>query len=54
MNKPKHETCKFSDSIGEIAVYVTPGCPRATLIRGRLVSSKTRCEECRSWKERQP
>lgn len=52
MNEPKYKTCIHSQKVGQIAVYVDPGCPRATMIKGTLVSSKQRCEECRSWKEK--
>lgn len=45
----KHETCKHAIRHGELVVYVTPGCPRANMIRGTLVSSKIRCRECKSW-----
>ena len=48
--KPKHETCKYVESVGQLAVYVTPGCPRAEMLKGNLISSKWRCKECRSWK----
>ena len=48
----KYKTCKHAISVGEMAVYVTPSCPRASMIRGVLVSSKIRCRECRMWKKR--
>lgn len=48
----KHETCKHAIRHGELVVYVTPGCPRADMIKGTLVSSKIRCRECKSWEER--
>lgn len=50
MEEKKYNTCKYKQKVGQIAVYVEPGCPRATMIKGQLVSSKQRCEECRSWK----
>lgn len=49
----KHETCKHAIKSGQIAVYVTPGCPQASLIKGVLVSSKIRCRECKSWEGRE-
>ena len=49
----KYKTCVHAVNAGEIAVYVTTGCPRATLIKGTLVSSKHRCKGCRSWKGRE-
>ena len=48
----KHETCKHAIRHGGLVVYVTPGCPRANMIRGTLVSSKIRCRECKKWEER--
>ena len=48
----KCKTCKHAISVGEMAVYVTPSCPRASMIRGVLVSSKIRCRECRMWKSK--
>lgn len=47
--KEKYQTCKHVEKIGQTAVYVTPGCPRANMIRGHLVSTKTRCRKCRRW-----
>lgn len=52
MNKPKYETCRFAERTGQVAVYVTPGCPMANMIRGVLVSTKSRCEKCENWKRR--
>ena len=49
----KHETCKHAIRHGELIVYVTPGCPRANMIRGHLVSTKTRCRKCRRWEGRE-
>ena len=49
MKKEKYETCIHAEKVGQYAVYVTPGCPRANIIKGHLVSSKDRCRECRSW-----
>ena len=49
----KHETCKHAIKSGQIAVYVTPRCPRANMIKGILVSSKIRCRECKSWEGRE-
>ena len=50
--KPKYETCQHAQRVGELAVYTDTGCPRATKIRGTLLSSKMRCVECHNWKER--
>lgn len=49
MSEPKYNTCMHKIKVGQIAVFVGPGCPRATMIKGQLVSSKQRCETCRSW-----
>lgn len=45
----KYQTCRHVERIGQTAVHVTPGCPRANMIRGHLVSSKIRCRECKRW-----
>lgn len=46
----KYETCKHSTgNVGELIVYVKPSCPKYTKIRGSLVSSKIRCNECKKW-----
>lgn len=46
----KYKTCKHrTGKAGVTAVYVHPTCPRLTMIKGILVSSKRRCQECRSW-----
>lgn len=50
MSEPKYNTCVHKIKVGQIAVFVDPGCPRATMIKGQLVSSKQRCETCRSWR----
>ena len=50
--KQKYDTCIHAESVGACAVYVKPSCPRASMIKGRLVSSKKRCVECRSYKPR--
>ena len=38
--------CDHVKSIGAMAVYVDPGCRRANMIKGMLVSSRRRCLEC--------
>jgi hypothetical protein len=50
--KDKHETCAYAKETGNLAVYVTTGCPNATMIKGVLVSSRERCRKCKSWKEK--
>lgn len=50
MKKEKYETCIHAKSVGDYAVRVGTGCPRANMILGELVSSKKRCRDCRSWK----
>lgn len=49
----KYETCKHAISVGRTEVYVGTGCPRANMIRGTLVSSKTRCRQCLRWEGRE-
>lgn len=49
----KYKTCKHSTGrVGELIVYVHPTCPRLSMIKGILCSSKIRCRECRSWEAR--
>lgn len=50
MSEPKYNTCVHKIKVGQIAVFVGSGCPRATMIKGELVSSKKRCEDCMSWR----
>lgn len=41
MDLPKYKTCKHSTGeYGQTAVYVHPSCPRLSMIKGILVSSK--------------
>ena len=48
----KYITCKHSTGeYGQTAVHIHPSCPRLTMIKGKLVSSKRRCQECRSWED---
>ena len=49
----KYEICKHAISVGRTAVYVGTGCPRANMIRGTLVSTKTRCRQCLRWEVRE-
>lgn len=54
MDMPKYKTCKHSTGrAGELIVYVHPTCPRLSMIKDTLCSSKIRCRECRSWEERE-
>ena len=48
---PAVENPDFS-RVGELIVYVHPTCPRLSMIKGTLCSSKIRCREYRSWEER--
>lgn len=48
----KYKTCKHVQEIGQIVVYVGPGCPRAELLMGRFTSDKRKCEECWSWESK--
>ena len=42
--------CDHVKSIGAMAVYVDPGCKKANMIKGMLVSSRRRCLECQEKK----
>lgn len=48
----KYKTCKYALDSGVTMVRVTAGCKRANMIKGTLVSTKRRCQECRSWKKK--
>lgn len=48
----KYKTCVHVLSVGQYAVYVAPGCPRASMIKGQLVSSKRRCNDCKCWRKK--
>ena len=42
--------CDHVKSIGAMAVYVDPGCRKANMIKGMLVSSRRRCLDCQEKK----
>ena len=42
--------CDHVKSIGAMAVYVDPGCRKANMIKGVMVSSSRRCLECQEKK----
>lgn len=48
----KYKTCVHVLSVGQYAVYVTPSCSRASMIKGQLVSSKRRCNDCKCWRKK--
>lgn len=48
-----YETCRHVESVGAVAVFVNQHCPRANMIKGRLVSSRKRCETCMSWRRKE-
>lgn len=50
MGRPKHETCRYAEKAWELMVYVTPGCPKAGILHGVLVSSKIQCRSCKEWR----
>ena len=52
MEEKNYTTCRHIKRIGNYAVYVKPTCKQATMIRGQLVVSKTRCQECERKDER--
>ena len=51
MTMENYEKCKHVQAIGTYAVYVDPGCPQASKVKGVLVSSRRRCERCRIGEE---
>ena len=51
--KEKYNTCLHAQSVGEIAVHTTPGCPRVHNIKGVLAVTKGECRRCRRWKPRE-
>ena len=42
-----YKKCKHVKQIGQMAVYVTPGCPNGHLIKGYFVTTKHACENCK-------
>lgn len=48
----KHETCVHVMSVGQYAVYVDTGCPRAMMVRGTLIGEKRLCRGCGAWEGR--
>lgn len=42
------EKCEHVIEVGQMAVYVTPGCPNSHLIKGILATTKRRCNKCTS------
>lgn len=53
MFRPKAMTCKHSTGhIGTVAVYTLPTCPNMHIIKGKYVTTKTKCKVCRFYKER--
>lgn len=53
MDTKKYKTCAYVQSIGQYAVYTTPGCPRATMMKGYLLCIKSKCTDCRSYKPKE-
>lgn len=42
------EICKHSTGhIGAVAVYTRPTCPNMHIIKGKYVTARTNCKECR-------
>lgn len=47
------EICKHSTGhIGAVAVYTRPTCPNMHIIKGKYVTARTNCKECRFYEER--
>lgn len=53
MSEQKYNTCRFVQSVGNIAVFVTPNCPNVTMVHGCMVSTKSRCNKCKHWEGRE-
>lgn len=52
-NVEKCKTCVHSTgNVGELIVYVKPSCPRLSVIRGTLCTSKIKCRGCKNWRKR--
>lgn len=52
MSKPNYEICRYVESIGNTAVFVTPNCPEGHSLHGYLVTTKSKCQKCKSCKRR--
>ena len=51
--KSRVETCKHSTGrSGNIAIYTLSTCPNMHLIKGKYVTAKTNCKNCRFYEER--
>ena len=46
IEEPPWKRCRHVESVGEMAVYVGPGCPKLHMIHGKLGTSKRECREC--------
>lgn len=46
MEEKNYTTCRHIKRVGNYAVFVESTCKQATMIRGQLVVSKTRCQKC--------
>lgn len=51
-SKQKYNTCKHAIGTGDFLVDVYPSCPHMTKVKGHLVSSKPRCQNCALWEEK--
>lgn len=47
-----YEICRYAEKVGQIAVYVKPNCPHASMIKGHLVTTKNKCDKCKSCRKR--
>lgn len=53
MDDNRAKTCKYSTGqIGQLAVYVLPTCPNMNIIKGRFVTTRQKCRNCRFYKEK--
>lgn len=52
-SRKKAETCKHSTGrVGNTAVFSLPTCPYMHIIKGKIVTTRMRCKDCRFYEER--
>ena len=52
MGELKYEVCRYVESVGNTAVFVAPNCPEGHNLHGYLVTTKSKCQKCKSFKRR--
>lgn len=53
MGELKYEVCRYVESVGNTAVFVTPNCPKGHTVHGYLVTTKSECQKCKSCERRE-